>query len=119
MTKPIKFDPYRSPEERRFATRCRILEMSNEILRWEYEPFTFSIGSGATYKPDFELVYPDHFAFVEVKGSTRTKKLKKSKPYYKEDDMLKLKAAKKFNPEFRFFMAWENGIDNWKFKEIL
>ena len=117
--KPLQIKLYDSKEEERFASRCRILQMAHEIVDWFYKPFKFAVGNGAYYEPDFLLVYTTHFEIVEVKGETKTKKLKKSRPFTREDDIIKLKAVKKFNPYFKFVIAWENGKDNWQFKEMV
>jgi len=117
--KPLRIDnPYRSEENRRFANRCRLLVMGKEIEGWYYEPFTFNIGDGATYTPDFLLVYSDKFVVVEVKGSTRTRKQRKVKAFAREDDIIKLKVLKRFMPYFQVLLAWEDGIDNWQFREF-
>lgn len=53
-------------------------------IKWEYEPKTFLLSNGITYKPDFFL--PEHKQWVEVKGVVSENNFKISKCFVKDTE---------------------------------
>ena len=45
--------------------------LAGDILSWGYERQRFRLGDGASYTPDFDLVFQTHVLFVEIKGRKR------------------------------------------------
>lgn len=93
--------------ETRYANILQGYVLAGEILRYEFEAFTFRLGDRTRYTPDFMVVRPDHSVeFHEVKGS-----------YIWEDARVKVKAAaSRFNC-FKFILAqWKKG--QWNITEI-
>lgn len=93
--------------ETRYANILQGYVLAGEILRYEFESFTFRLGDRTRYTPDFMVVRPDRSVeFHEVKGG-----------YIWEDARVKVKAAaSRFNC-FKFILAqWKKG--QWNIAEI-
>jgi hypothetical protein len=63
------------------------------VIAYLYEPMRLSIGERIWYKPDFLSVTKEYFEFIEVKG------------FMREAARVRLHAAKKCFPWFRFTLA--------------
>jgi hypothetical protein len=88
-------DRMRSQLERDYAWLLNVHLAEGVLVRWDYEPERFRLGTGANYTPDFRLI--DRLGgvtFDEVKGSRRGKNAR--------DSLLRVKVAAELNPMYRF-----------------
>lgn len=95
-----------SAEEREYAREhLKLLQEAGEIMSWGYEDFTLKLAPGATYTPDFHIIYADgSFCFVELKSTWR-KRLKKGYGYaahWEDDSRVKFKMAAERHPLITF-----------------
>jgi hypothetical protein len=100
--KPIirKFNSGMNDTERKFADRLFLLKCAGEIIDYRFEPVKFMLignieggHNAVTYTPDFMIVHPDHFEYVDVKArgklksvTTKSGKLRKKQWSSMEDD---------------------------------
>lgn len=89
--------------ERLYKTRLEILEASGEINAWHFEPFKIRLAADCFYTPDFLVVFPDHFRFVEVKG-----------PWIEEDGRIKFKIAAERYPWMEWVLAQLGRDNTWR-----
>jgi len=68
--------------EAAFGWQLEILKRASEIIDYKFEPMKFILAgnlegghNAVTYTPDFMIVYPDHFEFVDVKAKRKHKTL--------------------------------------------
>lgn len=61
-------DVYKSKLERRFAQQLGAELLAGTIQGWLYEPFSFQLGSGKRYRPDFVTWGSAGIVAVECKG---------------------------------------------------
>ena len=61
--------------EQRYAQYLDVLQAAGEIIGYRFEPMKFILAgnvaggrNAVSYTPDFMVVYPDHFEFVDVKA---------------------------------------------------
>jgi hypothetical protein len=55
--------------EERYSWILEAMKKAGEIERWLFEPITFTLAKGSSYKPDFMVTCKDHVEFHEIKGS--------------------------------------------------
>lgn len=93
--------------ETRYANILQGYVLAGEILRYEFEAFTFRLGHKTRYTPDFMVVRPDRSVeFHEVKGG-----------YIWEDARVKVKAAASRFDCFKFVLAqYKKG--QWNIAEV-
>ncbi len=97
--------------EAAYADYLGILKLAGKILFFEFECVTLKLGKDLRYTPDFMVVTLDGTVeFHEVKGS-KTSKSGDIIPYFKDDGLVKLRAAAKQFP-FVFLTAFRQG-SNW------
>jgi hypothetical protein len=81
-------------------------------MAYTYEPITLSIGVGCRYTPDFRVVQgrgqTHWYEMHEVKGTVHRGR---------ERGLVKLKAAARQYPEYRWFLA-ERVAGQWQVEEI-
>jgi len=90
-----------------YAKELELRKKAGEILDWKYEPFSLKLAGKTYYKPDFLVVFPEHFEIHEVKGG-----------FIREDAMVKLKVAAKMFPWFKFILA-QKKKKQWIIKEVM
>jgi len=73
--KPLRIESPMNSAEQRYAQYLDMLQTIGEILGYKFEPMKFILAgnvegghNAVTYTPDFMVVYPDHFEFVDVKA---------------------------------------------------
>lgn len=93
--------------EMEYARELELRKKAGEIVDWKYEPFSLKLANKTYYKPDFLLVFPDHFEIHEVKGT-----------FIREDAIVKLKVAAKMFPWFKFVLA-QKKRKYWVIKEVV
>ena len=78
--KPIVPASTMNKPEASFAWQLEILKRAGEILDYKFEPMKFILAgniegghNAVTYTPDFMIVHPDHFEFVDIKAKGKPK----------------------------------------------
>jgi hypothetical protein len=66
--------------EQRYARYLDMLQAGGEIIGYKFEPMKFILAgnvegghNAVTYTPDFMIVHPDHFEFVDIKAKGKPK----------------------------------------------
>lgn len=86
--------PYRSKWEWEYARYLDLLKAAKQVDGWWYEEHSFLIGVGASYTPDFLVVWAGNRAeYHEVKG------------YRREAAMVRLRAAALAHPDEVFVLV--------------
>lgn len=78
--------------ERKYADYLYMEQLRGQIISYEFEPIKWKLAFHTFYTPDFFIVYPDHFKFVEIKGFKR------------DDAIVKFKMAREKYPYFKWEM---------------
>lgn len=99
-----------SDEEKRFiADYLEPRRLAKESTGYAYEPKPFPLGRKRTYTLDFREDLPDGtIVYYEVKGTTRTKKLRKPKPWMEADASVKLAWLVTLYPELDVRVAFRD-----------
>ena len=80
LPRPVKRKGVMNSFEAAWAADLEILKYAGEVLDYKYEHLNFKLaGYKCFYKPDFYVVYHDHFEIHEVKGFVRDDALVKFK----------------------------------------
>ena len=58
--------------------------LDSKNINWEYEPKSYKLSNGETYRPDFKILDENNFYFVEVKGALYKERLYKVKMFREE-----------------------------------
>lgn len=100
-----------SQEELRFVSEfLEPRRLVGESTTYDYEPESFKLGANRTFTPDFREILPNgHKIYYEVKGTTRTKKTKKAKPWMEADAAIKLDWFVDRYPELDIRVAFRDG----------
>ena len=84
--------------EERYSWILEGMKRRGEIESWEFEPITFNLAKGSSYKPDFMVTCKDHIEFHEIKGNYRLD----------NTGYTKFKICRDKRPEFRFrLFMWD------------
>ena len=99
-------------EEQAYADRLEALRLGGEVLDWQHEPLTLRLGYRLHYRPDFGVLYQapgggSLFELHEVKGG-KLDALGRSRPFFREDAHIKLKAAATRYSWWRFVVVWRD-----------
>lgn len=81
--------------ERRHSFLLELWKREGKIIAWRFEPFRLRLAKGSFYKPDFLVVFLDHFEIHETKGG-----------FAREASTVRLKVAARLFPWFRFKRFW-------------
>ena len=116
--KPIIPESPMNKTESRFADYLEQLKHMKEIIAWRFEPIKFILAqnvkggrNATTYKPDFLVVRPDCFEFMEVKAKSG------NWTSVRDDALVKIKVVSEMFLWFRFTLAYyEKG--EWTFKRV-
>lgn len=110
--KPILDQHYQNETEAAYDRLLAHRKMAGEIIDYLFEPFKLILSKGIpgkrnelTYKPDFLVVFKDHFEFHEVKGHMRPQAL------------VRLKAAAEKFHWFKFVIVRDGGKE-WEYEEL-
>jgi len=110
--------------EARYAQYLDLLKKAGEIIDYKFEPMKFILSSNiegarnaVTYTPDFLIVYPEHFEFVDVKARGKAKtvmsksgKLRKQQwSSMRDDARAKINIAAELFPWFRWAVYYLDG----------
>jgi len=98
-------DVYKSKLERRFAQQLAAELLAGTIQGWLYEPFSFQLGSGKRYRPDFVTWGSAGIVAVECKG------------YHKNmrDSLTHLAWAAQRFPFLKWYrVTWESHAFTWE-----
>jgi hypothetical protein len=76
--------------EAAYQQYLEILRRGGEIIDHRYEPFNLRLADNTYYRPDFFVVYADHFEVHEVKG------------FWRDDARVKIKVAAAMFPWWIF-----------------
>lgn len=116
----VKDDPYRSKLERAYANYLDALMRVGEVLRWDYEPESFSLARatdkslrGVRVKPDFRVIYvkdPTEIQFHEIKPEKRMRT--------ERDSIVRLQWAAQLNPCYRWFLVRGRSDGGWSSTEL-
>ena len=79
--------------EQKYADVLNLLQSTGEILGWRFEAIKFILAPNTSYTPDFQVIFEDRIAFVEVKG------------FLREDANIKFKVVAEKFPEFEWEMV--------------
>jgi hypothetical protein len=91
--------------EAAWADQLELLKKADKIIDWRFNSVRFRLGDGAYYKPDFFVIYPDHFELHEVKG------------FWREAAKVRIKTAAELYPWIRWVVVrLEKG--SWDIKRI-
>ena len=109
--KPVFYRAVMNKTEAAWADQLELLKCASEIADWKFESIKFRLGDGAQptkrppfYKPDFLVVYWDHFELHEVKG------------FFREAAKVRIKTAAELYPWFVWKVirlkngAWETEV---------
>jgi len=118
MPQPIIPESRMNKTESRFADYLEQLKHMKEIIDWRFEPLKFILAqnvkgarNATTFLPDFLLVRPDCFEFMEVKAKSG------DWTSVRDDALVKIKVVSEMFPWFRFTLAYyEKG--EWTFKRV-
>lgn len=111
-------------------THQEILNMqiaAGEIISYRFEPWNFSLANNLSYKPDFLVIFHDHFEIHEIKAGILNKNEKmfsgknEYKPLMRGDECLtKLKIVAKEYPWFKvkLFWYWGKRYERMEWREI-
>lgn len=81
--------------ERKYSNLLQKKKINEEILDWKHEPFNLRLGDNTFYKPDFAVLANDMTIEIhEVKG------------VWRDDALVKIKAAAYALPWFKFVAAF-------------
>lgn len=131
--KPILPDSPMNKTETEFSWMLWGLKQSCEIIDYKFEPMKFILSrnvegarNAVTYTPDFMIVYPERFEFVDVKAKGKLKAVisKSGKPMKKpwssmrDDARAKINIAAELFPWFRW-AVWYRGADGIWTKEAV
>ena len=96
---PLPVNPYArmNKTEARYARLLDVELKEGEALSWEFEKVKLKLAEKDFYTPDFFVVRPHLFEFIEIKGG-----------YIREDATEKFKFAREMYPWFRFVMMQYN-----------
>ena len=116
--KPIIPESRMNKTEQRFADYLEQLKHMKEIVDYRFEEVKFVLSQNAkngrnsvTYLPDFFVIYPGHFEFVEVKAKSG------KWTSMRDDARAKVNIAADRFPWFKFTVAYlEKG--EWTFKDV-
>jgi len=86
--------------ERAYAADLEMMKTTGIILNYKFEAVKLKLADNTFYTPDFFIVYPDHFEFVETKGG-----------FIRDDAGVKFKVAREQYPFFRFRMLQYKKIE--------
>lgn len=68
----VASDGYRSGWERTYAGHLETLRIAGEVAWWGHEKIRVRLGTGAWFKVDFMVIFPDgHWEAHEIKGHMR------------------------------------------------
>ena len=102
--------------ETAFAAYLLGAQCNNLIKRFDFEPEKFRLGESTIYTPDFRLVeLDDTITFLDVKGTTTVNG--KSKPYYKDDAIVKVKLAATLHPMYAWGITWKLKTGAWEIRQ--
>jgi hypothetical protein len=90
---PVKKSAGMNKTENQYGQELELRKRAGEILDYRFEGIKFILADNTTYKPDYLVVFPDHFEIHEVKGFER------------DDAMVKFKVSAALFPWFRFIMV--------------
>ena len=100
--------------EARYGAHLEAQRLIGAVMWYAFEDVTLRIGQDCRYTPDFMVWRPSGFLqFHEVKG-----RRKNGKAYYEDDARVKIAAAAKQYPMFKFFMVWPGERGEWESKEF-
>ena len=78
--------------EAQYSHELMAMKAAGIILDYKFEAIKLKLADSTFYTPDFFVVYPDHFEFVETKG------------FLQDDAGVKFKVAREQYPFFVFKM---------------
>ena len=117
MKPPVQIKKKQPESEQIFEAYLEEAKRKGEIIDYRSEPIKFilahslpGIRKEATYKPDFMIVYEDHFEFAEIKDSNQKGKMKWTSK--REDDTIKLKVVAELYPWFKFVLYTRDARNN-------
>ncbi len=125
--KPLPVKNRMNQIETAFAWMLQAQKIKGEIIDFRFEPITFNLAPKTTYTPDFEIVWSDHFEYVDIKAKGgETEKISKvtGKPYKKrwssmrDDAAVKIKVAAAQNPWVKWSVWYALGNGDWVREEI-
>ena len=106
--KPMRVNPYEgmNQTEARYARNLDLKMLSGVgLIEWRFDEINLRLGNNLHYRPDFFLVFVDHFEMHEVKG------------FWREDARAKIKMAVRLFPWFRWrAVQWKK--KRWVFEDF-
>jgi len=107
--------------ETAFAQQLEWLKRAGEIIGYKFEPMKFILAgnvegghNAVTYTPDFMIVHPDYFEFIDVKARGRAKTVvtqsgklrKKQWSSMRDDARVKINIAAEMFPWFQWSVCY-------------
>lgn len=100
--KPLPAPIKMNKTEARYAGQLELLKRSGQIVDYRFEKLNFKLANRTYYKPDFFIVFKDHFEIHEVKG------------FLRDDANVKFKVAAEMFPWFKWKMVgWDAKNRTW------
>jgi len=100
--------------EQRYRQHLEAQKATGAVIWCAFEDMTLRLGQDCRFTPDFSVWMADgSVQFHEVKG-----RRKNGKVYYEDDARVKIAAAAKQYPMFKFFMVWPGERGEWESKEF-
>jgi hypothetical protein len=89
-----------------------------EILGWQFESVTLTLGAKCRFTPDFFVQNADgSLDFHEVKGTTKSKATGRETAYKTDDAGVKIKVAAQQYQMFRFYIVYKTKDGVWQKEE--